>query len=409
MGSNLLVVNSGSSSLKFKLFNRSGANKLSAVVTGLVERIGDTEHSRLVATNAKDTKDPGKQVYQEPLPDHTAALDYVLDYLRQRYSSSIKDEVAAMGHRVVHGKHISEPVLVDDEVMQVIRDAADLAPLHNPANLQGIIAASAVFPRCPQVAVFDTAFHQSMPASAYMYALPYNYFEELHVRKYGFHGTSVKYLVGQASKMLGRETSELNLIVAHLGAGASVTAVKEGKSIDTSMGLTPLEGLVMGTRCGDMDPAVLLYLINKCGLSTREADAILNKKSGFLGLCGKADVRAVLEEADAGNERAKLALEVYLHRLRRYIGAYLVHLEGHVDAIIFSAGMGENSALLRGRALEGLQKFGISVDALRNDAAVGGKQGEIQSSESEIKVFVIRTDEELSIAQQTLEVLDKLQ
>ncbi|BDA41442.1 Acetate kinase [Coccomyxa sp. Obi] len=286
-----------------------------------------------------------------------------------------------MGHRVVHGKHISEPVLVDEEVMQV--------------------------------AVFDTAFHQSMPAPAYMYALPYNYFEELHVRKYGFHGTSVKYLVGQASKMLKKEASELNLIVAHLGAGASVTAVKKGKSVDTSMGLTPLEGsvteLVMGTRSGDMDPAVLLYLMDKCGLGTQEADAILNKKSGFLGICGKADVRAVLEEADAGNERAKLALEVYLHRLRRYLGAYLVHLEGHVDAIIFSAGMGENSALLRGRALEGLQKFGIGVDPLQNDATVGGKQGEIQSSESEVKVLVIPTDEELSIAQQTLEVLDKLQ
>ncbi|KAK9908838.1 hypothetical protein WJX75_003571 [Coccomyxa subellipsoidea] len=409
MGSSLLVVNSGSSSLKFKLFNRLAEKQLSAVVTGLVERIGDTEHSRLVATNEKDANNPGKQVFQEPLSDHTAALDYVLNYLRLRYSNNIKEEVEAMGHRVVHGKHISEPVLVNEEVMQVIKEAAELAPLHNPANLQGIVAASLVFPDCPQVAVFDTAFHQSMPASAYVYALPYEYYEKLHVRKYGFHGTSVKYLVNQASGMLGKDASEVNLIVAHLGAGASVTAVKDGKSVDTSMGLTPLEGLVMGTRSGDIDPAVLLYLMDKCGLSAHEADTMLNKKSGFLGICGKADVRAVLEEADAGNERAKLAIEVYLHRLRRYIGAYLIHLQGDVDAIIFSAGMGENSALLRGRALEGLQKFGISVDPARNEATVRGKQGEIQSSESQVKVLVIPTDEELSIAQQTLEVLEDLE
>ncbi|CAK0783791.1 hypothetical protein CVIRNUC_006991 [Coccomyxa viridis] len=404
MGS-VLVINSGSSSLKFKLFT-SAAKKLTAVVTGLVDRIGDVAHSQLVVTNQKSDPQAGKQTYKESLSDHTHALDYVLDYLKQQYSNTIKDEVAALGHRVVHGMHLSEPVLVDDKVMQIIKEAADLAPLHNPANLQGIVAASAVFTGSPQVAVFDTAFHQTMPPAAYMYALPHEYYTKYHVRKYGFHGTSVKYLVSQAARLLGKAESQVSLIVAHLGAGASVTAVQNGRSIDTTMGLTPLEGLVMGSRCGDMDPAVVLYLMQKGSLSAQEADKLMNKQSGFLGLCGHADVRAVQEAADSGDEKAGIALEVYLHRLRRYFGAFLVQLRGNVDAIVFSAGMGENSAVLRGRSLEGLQAFGIDVDTQRNATTVGGKEGEIQSDSSQIKVLVIPTDEELSIAQQTMQVLE---
>ncbi|CAL5222680.1 g5080 [Coccomyxa viridis] len=401
----VLVINSGSSSLKFKLFTGTGT-KLLAAATGLVERIGDSANSQLVVSNQKVLQETGKQTFKEPLTDHTNALDYVLDYLKRQYSNTIKDEVKALGHRVVHGKHLSEPMLVDEEVMRIIREAADLAPLHNPANLQGIVAASAVFTGAPQVAVFDTAFHQTMPPSAYMYAVPYEYHEKYHVRKYGFHGTSVKYLVGQAARMLKKDESKLNLIVAHLGAGASITAIKDGKSVDTSMGLTPLEGLVMGSRCGDMDPAVVLYMMQKGGLSAHEVDVLMNKKSGFLGMCGHADIRAVLQAADAGDEKAQLAIEVYLHRLRRYMGSYFLQLRGKVDAVVFSAGMGENSAFLRARILEDLDVFDMYVDKVRNEETVGGVEGEIQRAPSKPKVLVIPTDEELSIAQQTIKVLN---
>ncbi|KAK9846524.1 hypothetical protein WJX81_005941 [Elliptochloris bilobata] len=383
------------------------------VASGLVERIGDTANSRLIAKcwsldpTAPSPDDPLKAHNvldeKEPLSDHVAALDHVLDYLRRARSPKISEEVAALGHRVVHGKSISEPVLIDDAALAAIEDAAELAPLHNYANLSGIKAAAKIFPGKPQVAVFDTAFHQTMPAEAYMYALPYDIYTRFHVRKYGFHGTSYSFLVQQAERLLGRDAGDLNLIVAHLGAGASVAAIRAGRSVDTSMGLTPLEGLVMGTRSGDLDPAVVPFLMDRLHLDAAGVEAVLNRKSGLLGLAGVADLRAVTAAADSGDDRAQLALKVYVHRLRRYLGAYLLHL-GHVDAIIFSAGVGEHSPEIRRRALAGLQRFGIELDEAKNLEAVG-KEAAIHAERSAVQVLVVPTDEELSIALQTLDVV----
>jgi acetate kinase len=398
----VLVLNAGSSSLKFKLFQQAGAG-LSAVVSGLVERIGDTSNSQL-KTNILDGPNKGSASVKEPVSDHVQALDLAASYLSESYSSSLRDQVKAVGHRVVHGKHIAEPALITKDVQRVIEEAADLAPLHNPANLQGITAATKLFPDCPQAAVFDTAFHQSMPPHAYMYALPYKMYQEKGVRKYGFHGTSYRYITEKAAKMLGKPQDQVNIIACHIGAGASMCAIRNGKCVDTTMGLTPLEGLVMGIRSGDLDPAVVLYLQNSYGYSTSEMDKLLNKQSGLLGLCGQADLRSVLQQAEQGDERAQLALHVFVHRVRKYIGSYLVHLHGKVDAIVFSAGVGENSPPARKLFCADLEKFGITLDQSKNEQHIG-KAGEIQADGASIKVLVIPTDEELSIAQQTLEIV----
>jgi len=365
----------------------------------VVERIGDARESSL--------KTSDNQVYKEAITDHTAALDTVLRFLRDSGTGDVQD-VRAVGHRVVHGKHIKESLLVNSDVIEAIKHASDLAPLHNPANLEGIMAVYDILPKTPQVAVFDTAFHQTMPPRAYQYALPYELYRERGLQRYGAHGTSVQYLVKKAAELLQRPAHRLNLIVAHLGAGASLTAVEGGKTLDTSMGLTPLEGLMMGTRCGDLDCSAVLYLQRHCGLSIDQCDELLNKKSGFLGLSGQSDLRSVMKEAESGNERAELALQVFVHRVRKYLGAYMVHLKGKVDAIVFSAGLGENSAYIRHHALLDLQAFGIELDPEKNEATVKGRTGSIESGGSGVKVLVIPTDEELCIAELTLEVVSRM-
>ncbi|DBB14179.1 TPA: activator of C kinase protein 1 [Trebouxia sp. C0006] len=378
----VLVLNAGSSSLKFKLFDEA-KNKLVASVSGLIERIGDTSNSQLVG-NILSGDNKGKSTHKEDIKDHTAALDVAMNYLQDSYSKSVRDQVHAIGHRVVHGKDVGKAMLVTAEIEKLIKDAADLAPLHNPANMQGISAAKSIFPGQPQVAVFDTAFHQSMSPHAYMYALPYELYEQNAVRKYGFHGTSYLYLVRQASKMLNKPENELNIIACHIGAGASMCAIENGKCIDTSMGLTPLEGLVMGTRCGDLDPAVVLYIQNATGRGPKEMDKLFNKESGLLGMAGKSDVSVILEESAQGNERANLAMNVYVHRIRKYIGAYMVHLKGKVDAIVMSAGVGENSPPVRKLLLADLENFGVSIDESKNEQHIG-KPGEIQTDDSHVK------------------------
>eukprot|EP01024_Parvocaulis_polyphysoides_P057193 TRINITY_DN6073_c1_g1_i1.p1 TRINITY_DN6073_c1_g1~~TRINITY_DN6073_c1_g1_i1.p1 ORF type:complete len:417 (-),score=36.73 TRINITY_DN6073_c1_g1_i1:53-1282(-) len=403
MSSKVLVLNAGSSSLKFQLFDFVLKSGLVNAVGGLVERIGE-ENSRLVFKHTNSSNnDVSKHEVDTKVDDHTKGLKYIIDYLRDNVSSAIQQEVKAVGHRVVHGGNMTKAAVLDGIVLEEIRKASVLAPLHNPANLTGIAASTSVFPESPQVCVFDTAFHQSMPPKSFMYAIPYHLYNELAIRKYGFHGTSYLYLVQETSRMLQRPPEELNLIICHLGNGASMAAVENGKCIDTTMGLTPLEGLVMGTRSGDIDPAVIPFLMDTCKLSSTEIDTLLNKKSGLMGLCGSNDLRTVLELMDQGQQKSQLAVEVFIHRIRKYIGAYMVHLGGKVDAIVFSAGIGENSSVIRQLACQNLQAFGMEVDTDKNDNLFGGKAGEFQSSNSKVKLIVVPTNEELCIAQQTVE------
>lgn len=403
----VMVLNAGSSSLKFKLFQKGEGNALKAVASGYAERIGDPSSSTL-KVKAGDNEKMGDQ----PMKDHTNALHLLEKFLQDAFGTNFADEVHSVGHRVVHGREISKPVIIDDKVKATIKAACDLAPLHNPPNLQGIEAAFDTFPHAPQVAVFDTAFHQTMPPSSYMYALPYELYEERAIRRFGFHGSSYVYLLQEAAKALKKPESETNLVICHLGAGSSMAAVQNGKSVDTTMGLTPLEGLMMGTRCGDIDPAIIPFLASH-GYSVKDIDTMMNKKSGFLGLTGKADLRHSLEGWAAGDERAKLAIDVFVHRVRKYLGAYFLQLGGDVDAIVFSAGIGENSAPMRAEMCKQMEWAGVKIDEAKNKAAVmGGKPGqtaEIQAADSKVKVLVIPTDEELSIAQQTLDVVAQLE
>ncbi|GBF90589.1 acetate kinase [Raphidocelis subcapitata] len=399
----LLVINAGSSSLKFKLF---AAAPLVAGLGGLIERIGDAANSTLSAKLRLPDGSTQKWEDKTPITNHTTALEKLMRFLGDNVSSSIEQEVAAVGHRIVHGLDIAKAVLLDDAVIKKIEKAAALAPLHNPPGLAGIAAAQKVFgPAVPHVAVFDTAFHQTLPPHAYMYALPMEYYKQHSIRRYGFHGTSHKYLAETAAAMMGRPLGQLNAITCHLGAGSSVTAVERGRSVDTSMGLTPLEGLVMGTRCGDLDPAVPLHIMRTTGVGAAEMDAILNKRSGLLGLCGNNDLRNVIERRAKGDPEAALAMDVFIYRVRKYVGAYTTALNGHVDAIVFSAGIGENSPLVRALVCGELQRLGVIIDAEANAEMVGGRQGFISKPESRVKVLVVPTDEELSIAQQTVGVV----
>lgn len=397
----ILVLNAGSSSLKFKLF--SLAPGLVAGVGGMIDRIGDTVNSNLVAKGNGQ-----KWTEKVPIKDHVAAMECIMGFLSDKESSSIHKEVQAVGHRIVHGLDIHQAALLDDAAIAKLHQAATLAPLHNPPGLQGLSAAMNVFQGVPQVGVFDTAFHQTMPPKAYMYGIPYDYYTQHKIRRYGFHGTSHKYLVETAASMLGKRPQQTNAITCHLGNGSSIAAVKNGISVDTTMGLTPLEGLVMGTRSGDMDPAVPLHLMNTLGLSAKEMDTILNKKSGLLGVCGHNDLRAIIDSKAAGDERAALALDMFVYRVRKYIGAYSAALSGRVDALVFSAGIGENSSIIRGLICEDMQAMGVSIDDSKNKATVGGAQGDISAPDSRMRVLVVPTDEELSIAQQTLDVVSKI-
>lgn len=394
---NILVINSGSSSLKYQLINMVNETVLAK---GLCERIG-IDNSFLKHTKAGSSA----VVIEKDLYNHKVAIEEVIKTLTDPEIGVIKNmsDIKAIGHRVVHGgEKFHSSVIIDDAVMAAIKSCIDIAPLHNPPNITGIKACQQIMPGIPQVAVFDTAFHQTMPKDAYLYALPYEYYEKYSIRKYGFHGTSHKYVAQRAAAMLKKPLSEVKLITCHLGNGGSICAIKNGKSIDTSMGFTPLDGLVMGTRSGTVDAAAVLYLMDKEGMSCKEANDMLNKKSGLLGISGiSSDMRDILEKADKGDSRAKLAIDLFIYRVKTFIGQYVAVMNG-VDAIVFTAGVGENNSALRASVCNGLSFFGISIDEAKNNKR--SEESEISNEDSKVKVFVIATNEELAIARETLEL-----
>ncbi len=395
---NVLVINCGSSSLKYQLLEMERERLLAK---GLVERIGLDVGKHIYARPGQ-----GDIVREEPVPNHARALQMLLAALTDAEHGVIGslEEIAAVGHRVVHaGEKYACSVRLDDDVMAALRECVPLAPLHNPANITGIEAAQACLPRVPMVGVFDTAFHQTMPDRAFIYPLPYRLYQEHKIRRYGFHGTSHRYVALRAGAILNREPGELNLITCHLGNGASVCAVQDGRSLDTSMGFTPLEGLMMGTRSGDIDPAIVGYLNSNLGLSLAEIDKLLNKQSGMLGVSGiSSDLRDVEKAYANGDDRARLALEIYAYHIRKYIGAYAVAL-GRVDAIVFTAGVGEHDSLVREWSCQGLEIIGAQLDtfknATRHDEAIISKMG------SRVKIMIIPTNEELMIARDTLALI----
>ncbi|MFE5817052.1 acetate kinase [Streptomyces sp. NPDC056479] len=396
----VLVLNSGSSSVKYQLLDMRDGSRLAA---GLVERIGEQvsrlKHSPLAGGGES-------REWTGSITDHDAALKAVAAELAQDGLGLDSPELAAIGHRVVHGgKHFTEPTVVDDAVLAEIERLIPVAPLHNPANLTGIRTAQALRPDLPQVAVFDTAFHTTMPESAARYAIDVETADRHRIRRYGFHGTSHAYVSRATAELLGKAPEDVNVIVLHLGNGASASAVRGGKCVDTSMGLTPLEGLVMGTRSGDLDPAVIFHLARVGEMSIAEIDTLLNKKSGLIGLCGDNDMREIRRRIDEGDERAQLAFDIYIHRLKKYIGAYYAVL-GRVDAIAFTAGVGENAAPVREAAMAGLEQLGLTVDPGLN--AVRGDQPRLISpSGARVAVAVVPTDEELEIATQTYALVGK--
>jgi acetate kinase len=393
----VLVLNSGSSSIKYQLFDMRGRTLLAG---GAAERIGESG-GRLVHGQRDASGVVREEVNNAEFPDHAVALDAIVGLLDDAAVPEEGSELVGIGHRVVHGgESFREPCLIDDRVIETIRKLSPLAPLHNPANLLCIEVSLARRPDVPQVAVFDTAFHQSLPPRAYRYAVPERWYGSHGVRRFGFHGTSCAYVAKQAALQLGRPLDELHLIVLHLGNGASATAIANGKSVDTSMGLTPLEGLVMGTRGGDLDPGAILYLARQRGLSIDEINADLNRESGLAGVCGISDMRDVLQREAAGEPRARLALDLYTYRIRKYIGAYMAALGG-VDAIVFTAGVGENSPDIRERACEGLEPLGVRLDDTRNRSPTNEARA-IHRDGAPIAVLVVPTNEELEIAEQTL-------
>ena len=392
---NVLVINSGSSSIKYQLFSMPEAKVLAK---GLLEKIGE-EISALKHTAVEKGKE--KKIEQK-VPDHKAGMSLIFSLLTDKEVGVIADmsEISAVGHRVVHGgEAFNNSTLITNEAIKAIEDCCDIAPLHNPAGLQGISACREILKDVKMVGVFDTSFHQTIPDYAYMYAVPHEWYDKYKVRRYGFHGTSHKYVYGEFCKAINKPNA--NVIVCHLGNGASVTAVKNGESVDTSMGLTPLEGLVMGTRCGDMDPAVITFMMGKENLSTKEIDNIINKKSGLLGISGISNDMRNLEEASKTNNRAELAIKMFCYRVKKYIGSYMAVL-GHVDGIVFTGGIGENSANIRARILEGLDELGIKCDADKNAKARGCAN--FEKDGAPIKLYVIATDEEKAIAIDTYNI-----
>ncbi|MFY9285109.1 MAG: acetate kinase [Tissierellaceae bacterium] len=396
---NILVINCGSSSLKYQLIDMNGEEVLAK---GLVERIG-IEGSRI----KHDTTGKERVIIEEPMKDHKRALELVLEAIVDEKYGAIKsmDEIGAVGHRVVHGgEDFSSSTIIDDEVMKAIENNIELAPLHNPPNIMGIEACKELMPEVPMVAVFDTAFHQTIPADNYIYALPYELYEKYKIRRYGFHGTSHKYVSQRAAEILGKDIRDLNIVTAHLGNGSSVTAVEGGKSVDTSMGFTPLEGLAMGTRSGDIDPAIIPFIMEKEGLSFEEVNQMLNKGSGVLGISGiSSDFRDLEIAADEGNQRAKLALEVFANRVKKYIAAYAAQM-CRIDVLVFTAGIGENSASMRELICDGLECLNIIIDKELNEQA-SGKEAIISKNIGGVTIMVIPTNEELMIARDTLELV----
>ncbi len=400
----ILVINCGSSSLKYQLFDMSTAT---ALASGLIERIGEPQGS-LTHKNHPDTDGETKTVREEPIVDHEAGLRLAQELLADPQTGVVAadSDIQAVGHRVVHGgEAFKTSARITPETVAAIQRTIPLAPLHNPANLTGIRVAGELFPDAPQVAVFDTAFHQTMPPHAYHYALPYEYYEEMGVRRYGFHGTSHKYVAAEAADLLERPLGDLNLVTAHLGSGASICAIKKGRSIDTSMGMTPLAGVIMGTRVGDLDPGVLMYIAEQKGYSVAEIDRVLQKESGLKGICGSNDMRDIHARAAEGDERACLAQGMFFYRIRQYLGSYFFVL-GKVDALVFTAGIGEHDPLTREKCCEGLELFGLVLDSDKNRTSRGTAR-DIGKSDSPIRILVIPTNEELEIARQTVEVLEK--
>lgn len=399
LATRVLVLNSGSSSVKYQLLDMRDHSRLAV---GLVERIGE-QTSRLKHTCP--TSGRTREV-DGPIADHDAALKAVGDELNADGLGLDSPELAAIGHRVVHGgMFFTEPTVVDDSVLAEIERLIPVAPLHNPANLTGIRTARALRPDLPQVAVFDTAFHTTMPESAARYAIDPKVADRYRVRRYGFHGTSHAYVSRATAELLGKAPQEVNVIVLHLGNGASAAAIRGGRCVDTSMGLTPLEGLVMGTRSGDLDPAVIFHLQRVGGMSMDEIDTLLNKGSGLFGLCGDNDMREIGRRIDEGDEAARLAFDIYIHRLKKYIGAYYAVL-GRVDAVVFTAGVGENASPVREAALAGLEELGLAVDAGLN-AVRGDRPRLISPENARVAVAVVPTDEELEIATQTYALVGK--
>ncbi|MCM0083239.1 acetate kinase [Geomonas sp. Red32] len=398
----ILALNCGSSSVKYQLFDW---DKKVVVAKGMVERVvvGDSFILHEV---------PGRETYREnsDCPDHTVAVDLILRTLTSPTHGVLKDikQISAVGHRVVHGgEKFTCSVLIDKEVLDAVTEVQHLAPLHNPPNIAGIMGALEVLPDVPQVAIFDTAFHQTMPEHAFLYPLPYEWYEKYGVRRYGFHGTSHLYVSKRAAALLGKPANECNLITMHIGNGVSHCAIKNGVSVDTTMGLTPLEGAMMGTRCGDIDPAIPAFMMQKENLSAKEIDSILNKKSGVLGITGRfTDRRDVIENAEAGDRLCALALDIEAYRLKKYIGTYMAAI-GKLDAVIFTAGVGEMGAPIRERALQGLDHLGIKLDKARNASAMTRKRETlITTDDSPVKVYVIPTDEELVFTEDVAAILD---
>lgn len=398
----ILVLNCGSSSVKYKLYDMDGEKVLAK---GGVERVGiDGSFLKFKDNNGESV------VIEKPLPEHTVAVELILSTLMDPKYGAIKsfDEIDAVGHRMVHGgEAFKESTLITDEVIKTVSELSDLAPLHNPANLKGVAAITKLLPKVPQVAVFDTAFLSSMEPYAYIYPIPYRYYRDYKVRRYGFHGTSHRYVSKRAAEFLGLDYNNSKIITCHIGNGASVTAVKNGKAIDTTMGLTPLEGLMMGSRSGDVDPGALIYMMEKENLSVEDFSAILNKKSGVKGVMesDSGDMRDVEDAMEKGDERAILTMQMYNHRIKKYVGAFLAELNG-ADAIVFTGGVGENQAVTREYVCENMEYVGIKFDSELN-AKVRAKEVVLSTPDSKVKVAIIPTDEELLIARDTLAIASK--
>ncbi len=398
----ILVLNCGSSSVKYQFID---IDTTYVLAKGMVSRIGMSG-----AVLVHKPHDRPEVTIAGEILDHIMAVEHVIAMLLSPNHGVIKDksEIGAVGHRVVHGgEAFPDSVLIDPDVMQVLRDCIELAPLHNPHNIRGINACIKLLPGVPQVAVFDTAFHLKMPPYAYIYGIPYVLYKRYGIRRYGFHGTSHYYVSRRAARMMGQPIQGLNIITCHLGNGASMSAVKGGISVDTSMGFTPLEGLLMGTRSGDLDPAIILHVMAREELSLNEANTLLNKHSGLQGISGiSGDMRDIIKESEKGNANAQLALDIYCYRIRKYIGSYAAVLGG-LDALVFTAGIGENSALVRKKCCENLEFLGIQIDDEKNEQAKGSQSDEIQTDDSKVKVFRIPTNEELVIALDTKRVVEE--
>lgn len=396
----ILVINAGSSSLKFQLLNMEDR---SVLVKGICDRIG-------IDNSLMEYQVPGKDkvVMQKEMKKHKDAIAFVLQALVDKEIGVIKStsEISGVGHRVLHGgEKFHDPALINDSVMDAIRECVPLGPLHNPANIMGIEGCAAEMPDTPMVAVFDTGFHQTMPKHAYIYAIPYDMYEKYAIRKYGFHGTSHKYVTQRAAEILGRPIEELKLICCHLGNGASISAVKYGKCVDTTMGLTPLDGLEMGTRCGTLDPAAVTFIMQKENMSAAEMDTYMNKKSGLLGVSGvSSDMRDLQAAAAKGDKRASLAIDIFCYRVKTYVGSYMAAMNG-ADAVLFTGGIGENDSRIRELSLDQMDALGIKIDKEKN--SIRGKEIDITGSGATVKTLVVPTNEELAIAIETMKLITK--